>query len=58
MKKIINKNTAKGKNQISKVFLKRPPLYLNFLHELDGGFEYISSATIAKELNCGSVVNI
>lgn len=58
MKKIINKNTAKDKNRISKVVLKRPPLYLKSLHELDGGFEYISSATIAKELNCGSVVNI
>ncbi|MCI7220639.1 MAG: hypothetical protein MR497_03760 [Bacilli bacterium] len=58
MKKIINKNTAKDKNRISKFALKRLPLYSNSLHELDGGFEYISSATIAKELNCGFVVNI
>ena len=58
MKKIINKNTAKDKNRISKVVLKRPPLYLKSLHELDRGFEYIYSSTIAKELNCGSVVNI
>ena len=58
MKKNINKNTAKDKNQISKFVLKRLPLYLKFLHELDGVFEYISSATIAKKLNCGSVVNI
>ena len=58
MKKVINKNTAEDKNRISKIVLKRPPLYLNFLHELDGGFEYIYFATIAKELNCGSVVNI
>ena len=58
MKKIINKNTAKDKNQISTVVLKRPPLYLKSLHELDGGFEYISFATIAKKLNCVFVVNI
>lgn len=58
MKKNINKNTSKDKNRISKVVLKRLPLYLNSLHELDGGFEYISFATIAKKLNCGFVVNI
>lgn len=58
MKKNINKNTAKDKNRISKFVLKRPPIYLKSFHELDGGFEYISYATIAKELNCGSVVNI
>lgn len=56
MKKTINKNTAKDKNQISKVVLERLPLYLNFLHELDEEFEYISSATIAKELNLGEVL--
>ena len=58
MKKIINKNKNKDKNRISKFFLKRPPIYLKSFHELDGGFEYISYSTIAKELNCGSVVNI
>ena len=58
MKKIINKNKNKDKNRISKFVLKRLPIYLKSFHELDGGFEYISSATIAKELNCESVVNI
>lgn len=58
MKKIINKNKNKDKNRISKFVLKRPPIYLKSFHELDGGFEYISFATIAKKLNCGFVVNI